>query len=187
MRKVILFNMVTLDGFFAGPSGEIDWHHVDAEFNDFAISQLDTIGAIIFGRVTYQGMASYWPTSQAIQDDPIVAGKMNAISKIVFSHTLAEADWNNSRLVKGSVVEEITRLKQDPGKDLFIFGSADLASTFIQNNLIDEYRIMINPVILGEGLPLIKGVKERIELKLVDVRPFKSGNVLLYYQPASKA
>jgi dihydrofolate reductase len=184
MRKVILFNMATLDGFFAGPNGEIDWHHVDEEFNDFAIRQLDTIGAIIFGRVTYLGMASYWPTPQGIQDDPIVAGKMNALPKIVFSHTLGKADWNNTRLVKGSVVEEITRLKQEPGKDLFIFGSADLTSTFIQNNLIDEYRIMVNPVVLGKGQPLFKGVKDRLELKLAEVRPFKSGNVLLYYQPA---
>jgi dihydrofolate reductase len=183
MRKIILFNMISLDGFFAGPNGEIDWHNVDAEFNEFAIEQLGTIDTIIFGRVTYEGMASYWPTPQALADDQQVARLMNAISKIVFSKTLTRADWNNTRLMKKLDPVEINRLKQQPGKDIFIFGSGDLAAGFIQHGLIDEYRLMVNPVVLGSGMPMFKGLKNRLRLKLIKERAFKSGNVLLYYAP----
>ncbi len=120
MRNLVLFNLMTVDGFFAGPNGEIDWHNVDEEFNQFAIEQLSTAGGLIFGRTTYQMMADYWPTPQAITDDPIVAGMMNELAKIVFSKTLDRADWNNTRLVKGDAVEEARQLKEQPGKDLFI-------------------------------------------------------------------
>lgn len=183
MRKVILFNMVTLDGFFEGPNGEIDWHKVDEEFNQFAIDQLNSVDVLLFGRVTYELMASYWPTPAATADDPIVAEKMNTMSKIVFSRTLEKAEWQNTRLAKENVVEEITRLKQQPGQDLIIFGSADLTATFIQHGLIDEYRIMVNPVVLGNGKPLFKGIKDKFNLKLLKTKTFSSGNVLLYYQP----
>lgn len=183
MRKVILFNLMTLDGFFAGPKGEIDWHNVDEEFNEFAIDQLDTADCLIFGRVTYELMASYWPTPAAIGDDPIVAQKMNSIPKLVFSRTLEQAEWNNTRLVRGNVVEEISKLKQQPGKNIFIFGSADLAATFIQNNLIDEYRLIVNPVVLGCGKPMFKSIQEKLNLSLVKTRLFRTGNVLLYYEP----
>ena len=183
MRKVILFNLITLDGFFAGPNGEIDWHHVDEEFNEFAAEQLDSTDGLMFGRVTYQLMASYWPTEAALTDDPIITGKMNAMPKIVFSRTLAKAEWNNTRLVKENIAEEISKLKQQPGRDLFLFGSADLAATLTQLGLIDEYRIIVNPVVLGSGKPLFKDVQHRLELKLVKTRTFRNGNVLLYYQP----
>ena len=175
--------MITLDGFFAGPKGEIDWHNVDEEFNEFAIDQLNTAGGLIFGRVTYLFMASYWPTPTAITDDPVVAAKMNSIPKIVFSKTLENVGWNNTRLVKGNIVEEISKLKEQPGKDLYIFGSANLASSFIQKGLIDEYRIILNPVVLGSGIPLFQDIQDRLNLKLVKVRAFRSGNVLLYYEP----
>jgi dihydrofolate reductase len=182
MRKIILFNMVTLDGFFEGPNREIDWHHVDEEFNGFAIDQLNSADGLLFGRVTYEMMASYWPTSAATTNDPIVAGKMNALSKFVFSRTLKKAEWNNTKLVKENIAEEISKLKQQPGKDLLLFGSADLASTLTQLGLIDEYRIMINPVVLGSGKPLFQGIKDKVNLKLLKTRTFRSGNVLLYYQ-----
>jgi dihydrofolate reductase len=184
MSKLILFNLVTLDGFVAGLKGEIDWHNVDEEFNEFAIKQLDAASGLVFGRVTYELMASYWPTPAAIKDDPIVADKMNHLPKIVFSKTLTTADWNNTRLIKDHVAEEITKMKQEAGKDLFLFGSADLASTLIRLGLIDEYRIMMNPVVLGSGKPLFKGLNARLELKLEKAKIFGSGNVLLYYRPA---
>jgi dihydrofolate reductase len=186
MRKVILFDMATLDGFFAGPNGEIDWHRVDEEFNEFAIAQLDSADGLLFGRVTYQGMASYWPTDMARTNDPIVAGKMNTLPKIVFSRTLDKVEWNNTRLVKGNVEEEISKLKQQPGQDWLLFGSADLASTLTNLGLIDEYRIMVNPVVLGSGQPLFKGMKEKLNLKLTSAKTFRNGNVLLCYQPAEK-
>ena len=183
MRKVFLFNMTTLDGFFEGPNQDISWHNVDDEFNEFAIDQLNEIGTLLFGRVTYQGMESYWPTESAIKDDPIVAGLMNSLPKIVFSTTLDKAEWNNSRLVKENVVEEVLKLKGQPGKDIAIFGSSDLAVTLAGQGLIDEYRIIVNPVFLGGGTPLLKGIKEKVNLKLLNARIFKSGNVLLYYAP----
>jgi dihydrofolate reductase len=183
MRKVFLFNMVTLDGFFEGPNQDISWHHVDDEFNEFAIDQLHEIDTLLFGRVTYQGMASYWPTEFAISNDPVVAGLMNNLPKIVFSKTLEKADWNNSRLVKENAAEEVSKLKQQPGKDIAIFGSSDLAVTLAENHLIDEYRIIVNPVFLGSGTSLLKGIKERLNLKLLKAKTFKSGNVLLYYAP----
>jgi len=184
MRKVFLFNMTTLDGFFEGPNQDISWHNVDEEFNEFAIDQLNETGTLLFGRITYQVMASYWPTDAAIHDDPEVAGLMNSLSKIVFSRTLDKPEWNNSRLVKNNVVEEVSKLKQQPGKDIAIFGSSDLAVTLAEQGLIDEYRIIVNPLFLGGGTPLLKGIKEKVNLKLLNARIFKSGNVLLYYAPA---
>ncbi len=183
MRKLILFNMTTLDCFFADAKGAIDWHVVDDEFHAFAIQQLDFVDTILFGRITYQLMASYWPTEAAIKRDPIVAGKMNETAKIVFSRTLEKAEWANSRLVKEKPAEEVARLKQQPGKEMIIFGSANLAATLTQNSLIDEYRMMVSPIVLGSGRPLFQGVEGRLPMKLVNTRAFRSGNVLLAYQP----
>ena len=186
MRKLFSFNMVTLDGFFDGPNHDISWHNVDAEFNEFAIEQTGSVGAILFGRVTYELMASFWPTPFALETDPIVADLMNRLPKLVFSTTLAKADWNNTRLIKDHVAEEISQLKQQPGKDLALFGSANLMSTLMKLDLIDEHRIMVNPVILGSGTPLFKKAENKLNLKLVKTRTFGNGNVLLCYQPDRK-
>lgn len=183
MRKVIFFNLISLDGYFEGPNQDINWHHVDEEFNEFAIQQTGEFGALLFGRVTYELMASYWPTESAKRDDPAVAGLMNNLPKVVFSTTLDKVEWENTKLVKDNFVEEVSKLKEQPGKDLAIFGSSDLAVTFIDLGLIDEFRIMINPVVLGGGKPILHGIKSQLELKLIKVKEFKSGNVLLYYVP----
>ncbi len=182
MRKLFAFNMVTLDGFFEGPNRDISWHNVDDEFNQFAIEQTSTVGAILFGRVTYVGMASYWPTPVAQSNDPVVANLMNTLPKVVFSRTLQNADWNNTRLIKDNVAEEILKMKQEPGNDLAVFGSAELLSGLMQMNLVDEQRVMVNPVLIGSGTPLFKNIAQKVNLKLVKTRTFKSGNVLLYYQ-----
>jgi dihydrofolate reductase len=187
MRKVLLFDMVTLDGFFEGPNHEIDWHTVDDEFNEFAQAQLDSVDVLLFGRVTYEMMAAYWPTPAGAASDPITADKMNRTAKIVFSKTLSSAAWQNTRLVRGNILEEITKLKKEPGKDLIVFGSSNLSVSLIQHGLIDEFRIMINPVLLGSGKSLFYGILERQPLKLLKTRVFHSGNVLLYYQPGTKA
>ena len=181
MRKVILFMLTSLDGFFEGPDRDINWHNVDDEFNEFAVQQTGEFGALVFGRVTYELMASYWPTDSAKHDDPIIARLMNNMPKIVFSKTLGNAEWENTRLVKDNVEEEILKLKQQHGKDIAIFGSSDLAVTFIERGLIDEYRIMVNPVVLGDGKRLFKGIIGKLDLELIKTRTFKSGNVLLYY------
>lgn len=184
MRKVIFQNMVTLDGFFEGPGRNIDWHVVDDDFNEVAIRFLNSLDALLFGRVTYQLMANYWPSAEAVANDPIVASHMNTLSKVVFSRTLDRVEWTNSRLVKDHAAEEVARLKRQPGKDMAIFGSANLAVTLMQNDLIDEYRIFVNPVILGGGMPLFQGITKRMSLKLLQTKVFKSGLVLLEYQPA---
>ncbi len=186
MRKIILSNLVSLDGYFEGPNREIDCHNVDEEFNEYAIDFLNSVDTLLFGRVTYQLMASYWPTPTAIANDPIVAEKMNSLPKIVFSRTLEKVEWKNTRLVKEAIAEEISKLKQQPGKDSAIFGSSDLALTFIQHGLIDEYRIIVNPVVLGNGKPLFKGIKDRLNLKLLKTKVFRSGNVCLYYEPVER-
>jgi dihydrofolate reductase len=183
MRKVILFMMVSLDGFFEGPNHALDWHNVDAEFNEFAIHQLNEVDVLLFGRKTYEMMASYWPTPAATKNDPIVAERMNNLPKLVFSRTLQKVEWNNSRLIKENVAEEISKLKQQPGKDMAIFGSSDLSVTLAKLGLIDEYRIMVNPVVLGNGTRLFAGMNHRLNLKLVKTKSFSSGNVLLYYVP----
>jgi dihydrofolate reductase len=184
MRKLFSFNLMTLDGFFEGPQQDIGWHNVDAEFNEFAIAQLDTIGLVLFGRITYQGMASFWPTPFALENDPVVAGLMNNISKVVVSRTLDKADWNNTHLIKDNVAAEIATLKQQPGKELAIFGSANLTASLMRMGLVDELRIMINPVILGQGTALFKGIHDKVDLKLSNTRVFRNGNVMLYYQVA---
>jgi dihydrofolate reductase len=175
--------MTTLDGFFADAKGAIDWHIVDEEFHALAIQQLDSVDTILFGRKTYELMVSYWPTEAAIQRDPIIAAKMNETAKIVFSRTLEKAEWTNSRLVKEKAAEEVARLKQQPGKDVIIFGSGNLAATLTQNCLIDEYRMMVVPIVLGSGHPFFQGIEGRLPMKLLDTRAFRSGNVLLAYQP----
>jgi dihydrofolate reductase len=184
MKKVILFNMLTVDGFFEGPGNDIEWHNVDEEFNQFAIEQTGTAGALLFGRRTYELMAGYWPTRQAVHDDPQVAGLMNSLPKVVFSHTLRKADWNNTRIASGDLKDEIAALKAEPGSDLFVFGSGELARSLINLDLVDEYRLMINPVLLGQGTPMFKDLGERHDLKFLAARPFRSGNILISYRRA---
>jgi dihydrofolate reductase len=190
MSKLIFQIMVSLDGFYEGPGKEIGWHAVDDEFNAYSIDLLHSVDTLIFGRVTYQLMADYWPTSHAVSSDPLVAGKMNSLSKIVFSKTLSKVDWNNTRLAQQDVAKEIAVWKQRPvaknvlrRKDAAIFGSSDLALTLIQLGLIDEYRIIVNPVVLGDGKRLFEGMNGRLNLKLIRTRTFDSGNVLFYYEP----
>ena len=183
MRKLYVFNMITLDGYFEGPGRDISWHNVDEEFNDFAVTQLDQTDLILFGRVTYELMAGYWPTSAARTDDPVIAGKMNGIRKVVFSATLKGADWENTRQVSANAVEEIKSLKEQPGKDIGIFGSSDLAVTLIPHGVIDEHRLMVNPVVLGAGKRLYERCDDKLQLKRIKIHTFQNGNVLLYYQP----
>lgn len=180
-RKLFFQMLVSLDGCFEGPKGawDLDWFVVDEDFNRYVADMLKSIDAILLGRVTYQGFAGYWPTSTDAE-----ARKMNELPKIVFSRTLEKVEWNNSRLVKDNFAEEITRLKQQPGKDLALFGSGNLASTLMRLGLIDECRIFVNPVVLGGGKRLFEGVKDRIKLKLLKTETLSSGVVVLYYRPA---
>ena len=186
-KRKSLFLMVSLDGFFEGPNRDLGWHHVDEELNDYATKQLNEVGKLLFGRVSLtELMASYWPTATAKTDDPIVAEKMNTLPKIVFSTTLKTIDWQNTRLVKENFAEEISELKRVADKDLIIFGSSNLAVTLIKKGLLDEYRIMVNPVVLGEGKRLFEALNSKVNLRLLRTKTFASGNVLLCYEPGSE-
>jgi dihydrofolate reductase len=147
MRRVIVSNLMTLDGFFAGLSRELDWHVVEQGFFACAAEMLRSVDTIRFGRVPYQMMAAYWPEAPP---DPI-ANKMNGLPNLVFSHTLPSAHWHNATLVRGDAAKEIARLKTLPGVDMVVLGSAALASSLLIAGLIDEYRLIVNPVILGSG------------------------------------
>jgi dihydrofolate reductase len=185
MRKLISFMVVTLDGFYEGPNQEFDWPNVDEEFNEFAISQLNDIDTLLFGRVTYEGMASYWPTPAAIEGDPLTADRMNNVRKIVYSSTLDTADWQNTTLVKGDAAESVAELKQQPGKALALFGSPHLTVSLLERGLVDELRVMVNPILLGGGTSLFTGLKDRVRLELLTTTTFRSGNVLLCYRPVA--
>ena len=166
------------------------WHVTDEQFGEFAIEQagknMTQVDTILFGRKTYQLMAGYWPTEMARTGDPVVAGFMNEKAKVVFSRTLRKATWENTRLVKTNAAGVVRQLKQQPGKDMMIFGSGKLAATLTQHGLIDEYQVMVNPVVLGRGRPLFQDVKGRLSFKLINTRVFRSGNVLLSYQLKEK-
>ncbi len=186
MRKIIVFNMVSVDGFFAGVDGNIDWHNVDDEFNKFAIEQLKEFQTILFGRTTYQMFESFWPAAlkdpKTSEDDRKVAQNINDLEKIVFSSTLKKVTWNNSKILESIDSEKIKKLKQESRKDMVIFGSGTIVQAMANLNLIDEYRLMINPIILGQGKPMFKDMKDIVNLKLISTRTFKNGNVLLCYQ-----
>jgi dihydrofolate reductase len=180
MRRIFVSNLMSLDGFFEGPKQELDWFVIDEEFFEYARQMLRSVDAILFGRLTYQHMAAYWPTAPADE----IAGKMNSLPKIVCSKSLDKVEWNNSTLIKDNITEEIAKLKQQPGKDIVILGSAELASFLLQAGLIDEYRVILNPILVGSGNPLFKGIKEKIKLRLTETKQFGSGVMVLYYQPA---
>jgi len=182
-RQLIMWNLVTLDGFFEGAKKwDLAFHEYawGDELAQLSVEQLASADTLVFGRVTYEGMASYWPTS-----DEEVAKTMNSIGKIVFSRTLDKAEWNNTRLVKGKAEDELRALKQRPGKNMFVFGSAELSSSLTRAGLIDEYRLCIVPVVLGSGTPLFKSSSELLKLKLLEARPLRTGGVILRYAPAA--
>lgn len=184
MRKLIMWNMVTLDGLFEGAkSWDLDWHNYawGEELEKFSLDQLKTAGMLLFGRITYQGMAAYWSTAQGEVAE--VADLMNNLPKVVFSRTLEKADWKNTTLVRENVEQAVADLKQQPGKDLFIFGSASLCATMMEAGLMDEYRLGLNPLVLGAGSPLFKPGSAQAKMRLLEARPLKSGVVFLRYEP----
>ena len=184
MRKIILMMSVSLDGFIEGPDRELDWHMVDDELHRHFNEQLSAMGAFLSGRVTYELMAGFWPTADT---DPSSTGPMvefariwRDMPKIVFSRTLERADWNTT-VVRDLVVEEVLELKAQPGGDL-VLGGADLAAAFMRHDLIDEYRLYVHPIVIGQGKPLFQASDAKINLQLAETRTFGNGVVLLRYQ-----
>lgn len=188
MRKIGVFNHVTIDGFFAGPNGEIDWFKVikkDDEWEKYTHGQAKSGSTLMFGHTTYELMKSYWPTQDAIKNDPGMAEVVNNNPKIVFSKTLGSVkegpNWKNIRILNEIRPEEILKLKEK--EDITIMGSGTIVQQLANLGLIDEYWLVVVPIILGAGKPLFKDVK-KTDLKLLEARSFKNGIVLLKYRPA---
>ncbi|GAC1414358.1 MAG: dihydrofolate reductase family protein [Gemmatimonadaceae bacterium] len=180
-RRLIMWNLVSLDGLFEGPKKwDLDWHEYvwGDELEQLSLEQGKSADALLFGRVTYEGMAAYWSTAKGA-----VAEFMNSVPKVVFSTTLAKADWNNTRLVRENAVSEVVKLKSAPGQNLYVFGSGDFSATLTDHDLFDEYRLCIVPVLLGAGTPLFKPGGERKRMKLRETRPLKSGGIILFCEP----
>jgi dihydrofolate reductase len=183
MGKLIAYNFTTLNGYYKGPENDISWHRHGAEEGAFASDNLEARATLLFGRVTYEMMAGWWPSSMAMESMPDVAKGMNESEKIVFSTTLDSADWENTTLISGDLIEEVRKLKAIPGKVMTILGSGSIIAQLADAGQIDEYQFMIDPVALGDGTPSFKGLTRKLDLKLMDVRKFDSGVVLLSYAP----
>ncbi len=184
MRKLTVFNQVTLDGRFTDANGDMSWAHKpsdDAEWNTFVAENAGSGGTLLFGRVTYEMMASYWPTPAAMKNAPDVARHINDLQKYVASRTLKEPSWKNTKVLAGDLVSEVRALKQAPGSDITILGSGSIISQLAQARLIDEFHLVLNPVALGNGRTMFDGVKGPMQLRRTAMRPFANGNVVLTY------
>ncbi len=184
MRKLIMWNVITLDGYFEGNQNwDLSFHNTiwGTELEELSIEQLNAADYLVFGRVTYEGMAANWTNAEAEIAEQEVAKLMNSIPKLVFSKTLKSAEWNNTTIFSENASQQIQKLKEERGKDIYVFGSANLSKTFIKDNLFDEYRIGIAPVILGSGRPLFRQGISSKNLSLVSTQQLLTGGVVLKY------
>ena len=188
MRKIKLQMQLSLDGFVGGPNGELDWMvwNWDDILKNYVTGLTNSADTFLMGRATGEGMAVYWPTvagnPESSEEDKWMADKLNNLPKVVFSRTVTSINWTNAR-VANDIVEEVKELKKEPGKDIIIYGGAGIVSSFIRENLIDEYHLFINPVIIGTGKTIFNHVKEQMKLKLVNATVSATGIVILHYQP----
>ena len=181
MRKINSYTFITLNGYYKGANEDISWHQHGGEESEHATEGLSGDGVLLFGRKTYEMMSSYWPTPAALESTPDIAKGMNNAEKIVFSRTLKEAKWNNTRIIKDNIVEEVKKLKENGNKNMAILGSGSILNLFAENGLIDEYQFMIDPVVIGEGETVLKCKMKK--LKLTKSKVYKSGVILTYYEP----
>lgn len=187
MRRLSVFNNVSLDGYFVDGNGEMRWAHAGSDhpaWQRFVSGNAKGGAVLVFGRVTYDLMASYWPTPMAAQQNPVVAERMNALSKVVFSKSMGKAAWANTKVVKRSIAAAVRKLKSQPGDDMVILGSGSIVAQLTDAGLIDEYQLAIIPVVLGKGRTLFEGVRKPVRLALKKTRAFSNGNVVLWYEPA---
>jgi dihydrofolate reductase len=182
MRKICSFIFASLDGYHETIEHELDWQDVDAEFDEFDLAQLADADTMLLGRVTYCSFAEFWPTAEAFEVDPVRAKLLNAMPKVVVSATLREGAWANTTIVSGDVDAELTKLKQQQGKNIQVIGSAKLTSHLIHAGLLDEVRVMVSPVLLGSGIPAFP-IAAQASLELLQSRQFGNGNMLLSYRP----
>jgi dihydrofolate reductase len=183
VRRIIVSEGVTLDGYFAGAAGEIDWQSLDEEFNAYSVELLDSVDTLLFGRVTYEQMRAWWPTPAGESYSTEIARRMNAVAKLVVSRAAVDVSWANTTQVYGDLPKAVAELKARSGKDIAILGSGSLVGQLTDLGLIDEYRLTVNPVILAGGAALFKDARERRNLRLLGVREFASGTLLLRYEP----
>jgi dihydrofolate reductase len=184
MRNVLVYNQVSLDGYFTDANGDMSWaHRSDPEWNAYVRDNVKDSGGgeLLFGRVTYAMMAGFWPTPAGKAAEPVVAEAMGRLSKIVFSRTLDKVSWENTRLVKTGPVEEVRRLKKEAGQTLVVMGSGSIVAQLAAHGLVDEYQLIVNPIVLGKGRTLFDGVERPFSLKLKSTRAFTNGNVVLTY------
>lgn len=181
MARLTMFNLITLDGFYKGANEDISWHNFSMDEQEMSDQMSNQGNTLVFGRVTYEMMKSYWTSNEALKNDPVTTKGMNASPKIVFSKTLTSADWQNSQLISGDLINEMQRLKQENKTDMCILGSGQLVAQLSEAGLIDDYSILLNPLAIGTGTPLFKGLAHKMNLKLKSCKPMKSGNVLLNY------
>jgi dihydrofolate reductase len=179
----MVFNNITVDGYFTDANNDMSWAHksADEEWNKFTSENAGGGGVLLFGRKTYDLMASFWPTKQAYDMMPQVAEGMNNLPKVVFSRSMDKADWNNTRLIKENLIDEVRKMKSEPGDNMVIMGSGSIVSQLTQARLIDEYQFAVHPLILGSGRTLYEGVKDQLRLKRTNSRTFGNGNILLTY------
>ena len=183
VRTLSVFDSISLDGYFTDGSNDTSWAHSrDPEWQRFSAENAGGEAELLFGRKTYDMMAGFWPTSQALQTMPDVAQGMNRMRKIVFSRTLDKADWQNTRLVKGDLATEVARMKREPGPGMVILGSGQIVAQLTQAGLIDSYQIVVVPILLGKGRSLFEGVTGKPRLKLTKTRAFGNGNVVAWYE-----
>jgi dihydrofolate reductase len=185
VRKLAVFNNMSLDGFIADAKGDMSFfHRRDPEWDAFTAENASGEAELLFGRVTYDLMASFWPTPQAAHSMPDVAKAMNEMSKVVFSRTLEKASWQNTRLVKSDIAEQVRRMKAEPGPGLLIMGSGSIVSQLTDAGLIDEYQVVVHPIVLGRGKAMFD-VRDKALLAFRKARSFGNGNVVLWYERAS--
>jgi dihydrofolate reductase len=185
MPRLQVYDAISLDGFFTDASGDMSWaHRQDPEWHAFVAGNASGDSALLFGRVTYEQMAGFWPTAQAAQMMPEVAAAMNAMPKYVVSRTMRSAGWQNTTLLAGDLAAEVRALKARPGPDLVILGSGSVVSQLAEARLVDEYQLVVTPMILGRGRSLFETVTSRLTLTLTQSRAFGNGNVVLWYRPA---
>ena len=186
MRNLISFMHVSLDGFVAGPNGEMDWIIVDEEIFDYSGQRTNSADTALYGRVTYQMMQAYWPTAadqpNATRHDIDHSRWYNQVAKVVLSRTMAGANLVNTKIISENLAAEITRLKQANGRDILIFGSPSAVHALMAEDLIDDYWLFVNPVLLGQGIPFFKGIQAQASLALVENHVFSSGVVCLHYK-----